>query len=65
MLVSLILLASTRLNNPPPKRVTRHGLKLALFIFNSPPLISSNVSYKSTLSIILDKPSLSLIKDRS
>ena len=65
MLMSLILLVFIRLDSPLSKRVTRYRLRLTLFIFNSPSLIPSNIGYKSTLSIILNKPSLSLIKDRS
>ena len=61
----LVLLAPTRLNNPLLKRVNRYRLGLALFMLNSPPLITPNIGYKSTLSIILSKPSLSLTKDRS
>ena len=63
--MSLVLLVFIRLNNLLPERVTRYGLKLALFIFNSPPLITPNISYESTLSIILSKSLLSFIKDRS
>ena len=65
ILISLILSAFTRLNNPSPERITRYRLRLTLFILNNPPLIPSNVDYKSTLSIILNKPLLSPIKDRS
>ena len=65
ILISLILLVFTRLNNPLLKRIIRYRLKLTLFIFNNPPLILFNISYKSTLSIILDKPLLSFTKDRS
>ena len=61
----LILLALIRLDNPLFKRVTRYGLGLALFMFNSPPLIPSNIGYESTLSIILSKPSFFPIKNRS
>ena len=60
-----MLLALIRLNNFLVKRVTRSKLGLALFIFNNPPLIPSNMGYKSTLSIILGKPLLSFTKNRS
>ena len=61
----LILLAFTRFNSLLPERITRYGLGLALFMFNSPFLISFNIDHKSTLSIILDKPLFSFIKNRS
>ena len=60
----LVLLVFTGFNSLLPERVTRYRLGLTLFIFNSP-LISFNVGYKSTLSIILGKPLLYFIKDRS
>ena len=34
-------------------------------MLNNPSLIPSNMGYESTLSIILDKPLLFFIKDRS
>ena len=63
--MSLVLLTFTRLNNPLSKRITRYKLKLTLFMLNNPPPIPSNISYKSTLSIILNKPLFFFIKDRS
>ena len=65
MLISLVLLVSIRLDSPLLKRINRYRLKLALFILNNPFLISFNIGYKSTLSIILNKPSLSSTKNRS
>ena len=60
-----MLLIFTRLDNPLFKRVNRYRLELTLFVLNSPPLITPNIGYESTLSIILGKPLLFLIKDRS
>ena len=65
MLIFLILLVFIRLNNLLFERITRYKLGLTLFIFNNLSLIPSNISYESTLSIILDKPLLSFTKNRS
>ena len=65
ILMFLILLIFIGLDSLLPERITRYGLRLALFIFNSSFLISSNVGYESTLSIILNKSLLSFIKNRS
>ena len=65
ILIFLVLSASIKFDNLLPERVTRYRLGLALFMLNSPLLILPNIGYESTLSIILDKPSLSFIKDRS